>query len=115
MKNEKKAGFFDILYASKFLMISLILCFVLIIVCSIWFGIEQWEKNNAYITLDEFDKIEIGMSYDDVVALAGVKGTIISSDGTTALYQWGGYSAISYAYITFSNDCVSDKYQVYLR
>ncbi len=81
-------------------------------------GGELGKNGTADISKAKFDKIKIGMSYDEVVEIIGSKGTQKSSStiGKTQLefYQWSGedYSAI---YGNFRNGELSSKRQYKLK
>ena len=68
------------------------------------------------ITLDEFTRIETGMTYEEVVNIIGCEGELGSevsvSDITSELYVWYGADGISNANVTFSNNKVMAKAQV---
>lgn len=75
--------------------------------------------DDTIITLSEYNEIEIGMSYDEVVAIVGDGPTRTASatgpyENTGTAYQWindDGSSAV----ITFENDKVVLKAQVDLK
>ena len=79
-------------------------------------------KKTGYMTLEKFNKIELGMTYDEVVSIVGSEGkdlsitNSLSSDGTDKgpikTYTWYGKDGISNAKITFRNDEVIGKTQV---
>jgi hypothetical protein len=54
--------------------------------------------NKATITLDEFNKIQTGMTYDKVVSIIGGYGVVISEsdigDTETIMYQWDGEGSL---------------------
>ena len=70
----------------------------------------------AEITLSEFDQIETGMSYEDVVAIIGSEGELLSTatagEITTSIFVWYGKDGISNANVTFSNNAVMAKAQI---
>ena len=43
-------------------------------------------KNSSYITLDEFNEIQIGMTYDEVGDVIGGQGDLIAQDAYTQTY-----------------------------
>ena len=79
---------------------------------------------DASATLAEFNKIEEGMSYREVVAIIGVEGELqsrhtipgeegVSDPVTTEVYQWSGVGGFGTAAmnVTFKNDAVKSKTQ----
>ena len=81
--------------------------------------IDIFDENSGitgeYVTLDKFNQIENGMSYDEVVEIMGSEGEVMSSMdimGTTStIYTWDGKDAISSVVITFVGDAVESKTQ----
>lgn len=73
-------------------------------------------KPDTYITLEEFNLIESGMSYEEVVDVVGCEGTLMSTvdlmDINTSIYYWYGKNGISNANVTFQNDAVVSKAQI---
>ena len=71
--------------------------------------------DDVEISLEQYNSIETGMSYDDVVGLLGGEGTLLSdtniSNSTSQIYQWSGSSLGSNATITFSDGKVMSKAQ----
>lgn len=75
---------------------------------------------SQYITADEFNQIETGMSYEDVTKIIGSDGTLnssVSANGyTVEIYTWyGNGTAGSNANVTFTNGSVSGKAQIGLK
>lgn len=74
------------------------------------------EDTGEYATIDKFNQIENGMTYDKVVEIMGTEGEAISSMELmgidTAIYQWSGKDGISNATVTFENSVVSGKIQL---
>lgn len=70
---------------------------------------DQDTTSGEAMTEDTFNQIENGMTYDEVIALIGAEGELVSEseiDGiTTAMYQWdaGDYGVVM---ITFQDDTV---------
>lgn len=75
---------------------------------------------SEYITLDEYNAIENGMSYDEVVEIIGSKGTS-TSEASSGNYSikiitwYGNGMAGSNANVTFTNDKVTGKAQIGLK
>ncbi|MBS5166279.1 MAG: DUF3862 domain-containing protein [Butyricicoccus pullicaecorum] len=70
-----------------------------------------------YITLDEYNQIQNGMTYDQVVEIIGSSGSSAAESGvndyTIKIYTWYGNGiAGSNANVTFTNGTVSAKAQV---
>ncbi|OYD07593.1 DUF3862 domain-containing protein [Paludifilum halophilum] len=77
---------------------------------------EEEEKKDSGVTLDNFQKIENGMTYDEVVEILGKEGELISEAGEgqykTEMYQWEGDSGFgANMNVTFQNDEVQSKAQ----
>lgn len=75
---------------------------------------------SEYITMDEFNQIKDGMSYDEVKNIIGFEGELSSKvtagDITTVIYTWYGNGvAGSNANVTFQNDAAIAKAQVGLQ
>lgn len=76
--------------------------------------------SDEYITLDAYNKIETGMTYEEVVEIIGSNGvetsTVTSNDITISIYTWYGNGvAGSNANVTFTNDEATAKAQVGLK
>lgn len=85
--------------------------------------LDKPEDPPPIVTLAEFERIEIGMSYREVVDILGDPGVVIapppaaeSGDGDVEArkYLWQN-SDVSNVRITFENDQLSKKSQVYLK
>lgn len=67
-------------------------------------------------TLDIFNQIEIGMSYEEIVQLVGAEGTLSTESGysnqTMKVYYWYSSNGISNMTISFMNGKVSAKSQI---
>lgn len=77
-------------------------------------------KNDEYITLDEYNQIQTGMTYDEVVNIIGSPGTetATSSVGgyTMTIISWYGKGTIgANANVTFQNGIASAKAQFGLK
>ena len=80
-------------------------------------------NSEASISLEEFNKIETGMTYDEVCEIVGGEGTLgssvdvgIGNEYKTEIYQWTGDGAIgANANVTFQGGEVVSKAQVGLR
>lgn len=77
-------------------------------------------NNSKYITLEEFNKIETGMSYDEVKEIIGSDGELLSTSSfnnySISIYIWYGKGSIgANANVTFTNGKVSGKAQAGLR
>lgn len=76
--------------------------------------------NSEYISLEEYNQIETGMTYEEVVEIVGSKGTISSQTEANGIsiiiITWYGNGvAGSNANVTFTNNSVSGKAQVGLK
>ena len=72
--------------------------------------------NDEYITLEEFNQIETGMTYEEVVEIVGSEGTVMSEvsvlDSTTTMYSWYAENGISNANVTITDNKVVGKAQL---
>lgn len=77
------------------------------------FGVSSGD--DVEITLEQYNSIETGMSYDEVVSLLGGEGSLLSdseiSGYTAQVYQWNGTSLGANATVTFSDGKVMSKSQ----
>ena len=78
------------------------------------------KDDSEYITLDEYNKIETGMTYEEVVEIVGSNGTVssqVESNGyKVVIITWYGNGiAGSNANVTFTNNAVSGKAQIGLK
>ena len=80
-------------------------------------------NSEASISLEEFNKIKTGMTYDEVCDIVGGEGTLGSSvdvgagaEYKTEIYQWTGDGSIgANANVTFQGGKVVSKAQIWLR
>lgn len=77
------------------------------------FGVASGD--DVEITLDQFNAIETGMTYDEVVSVLGGEGSLLSESdiaGSNAqIYMWSGTSLGANANVTFSDGKVIAKAQ----
>lgn len=82
-------------------------------------GSETEDSDKCYISLAEFNKIENGMSYDQVKEIVGCEGTVNSDtqvmDTKMTIYSWYGKDGISNANVTIENDKLINKTQIGLK
>ena len=81
---------------------------------------QKIEKNSPKISKAEFDSLETGMTYEEVVAIIGGEGELSSrvdvAGYDTKLYIWQGDGSIgANANITFQNNALTAKAQVGLK
>ena len=80
---------------------------------------EQRLENDAYITLEEFEKLKTGMTYEHCAEIIGVYGKLNSSSGTGedefSMYTWEGNSPFSNAVLTFRGNHLYSKTQIGLK
>lgn len=112
-KKQKKHGVLRWIIGVPLLLIG-----VLIIIAIATGG--SGEDDSALMTMEEFEAIENGMTYEEVVNIVGGEGelsnTASSGDYTIELYSWtGNGSANSNANVTFQNGVVTGKAQVGLK
>lgn len=93
--------------------------FIIIIGIAALSGGSDEDNNKCYITLDEFNKIQSGMSYNQVKEIVGCEGTVVSESeymGTKmTIYSWYGKDGISNANVNIQNDKLLNKTQVGLK
>ena len=75
---------------------------------------------SEYITMEEYNQIDNGMTYEEVTEIIGSQGSLsstVTANGTTIeIYTWYGDGvAGSNANVTFTNDSVTGKAQVGLK
>ena len=74
-----------------------------------------------YITKADYDQIQNGMSYEDVVKIIGSDGEQMSETGTkgdeyyTVVYDWKGKDGASNAVMEFQGDKLQTKSQIGLQ
>lgn len=77
------------------------------------------EQKQEKMTLEKFNKIETGMTYQQVVDIAGEEGTLSteSSYGSSnmKIYYWYASNGISNATVSFMNGKVTAKSQIGLK
>jgi len=75
------------------------------------------KKEKPGVTMDEFNKIESGMNYEEVVKIIGIEGEVQSETGTkgdqyyTVMYFFKAENGIGNAIITLQGDKVFNKAQ----
>lgn len=80
-------------------------------------------NSEASISLDEFNRIETGMTYKEVCDIVGGEGTLgssvdagIGAEYKTEIYQWTGDGSIgANANVTFQGGKVMSKAQIGLK
>jgi len=72
-----------------------------------------YNTNESYtISMEEFNKIHVGMDYDEVCKIIGSDGELQSQSSNIKIYAWDGDGSIgANASITFINDKVESKAQ----
>lgn len=82
-------------------------------------GNNENQDNKCYITLEKFNKIENGMTYDQVKEIIGCDGTVNSetevSNIKMTIYSWYGKDNISNANVTVQNGKIISKAQIGLK
>lgn len=78
--------------------------------------------NTSKISLDEFNQLQSGMTYEQAVAVIGGEGKMLSEstfgDTTTRMYQWDGSNDSGFganANAVFQNDALVTKAQFGLK
>lgn len=80
-------------------------------------------NSEASISLEEFNKIETGMTYEEVCEIIGGEGTLgsavdigVGEEYKTEIYQWTGDGSIgANANVTFQGGKVMSKAQIGLK
>ena len=99
----------------------MIVAFAFLIGAVIFFVNGGFGTSSNEIDLSQYEKIEIGMSYEEVKNIFEFDGELLTSSGENgtedyyAIYSWNGDSYTSYATITFTGGRVSDKSQYGLK
>lgn len=77
---------------------------------------QDTSTNTKYATLDKFNQIETGMTYEEVVEIMGSEGTVMSEteviDIKTTMYYWYAKNGIANMNIMIQNDKVVSKAQI---
>lgn len=80
------------------------------------------EQQSEKITLEKFNKIETGMTYQEVVDIIGEEGTILSESNITGneeyhtiMYSWKAKDGIANANVTVQGGKVVSKAQIGLK
>lgn len=76
----------------------------------------QSNADNGYATLEKFNSIKTGMTYEEVVAIMGSEGTVLSEaslvNTTTTIYYWYAKDGIFNMNVTVSDGKVIAKAQL---
>lgn len=74
------------------------------------------KENGCYMTLEKFNQIENGVSYEDVVNTIGCDGTLSTEtsygDSSMKIYYWYAKDGISNATFSFTDNKLSAKSQI---
>ena len=86
------------------------------VIASIGSDSEEKDEDKCYITLEEFNKIENGMTYDQVKDIVGCEGTVNSDTevmgSKTTIYSWYGKDGISNANVNIQDNKLINKTQI---
>ena len=85
--------------------------------------IKEETKNDGKITLDEFNQIQTGMTYEEIIKILGGEGTILSESNIgnseqyhTIIYTWEGKGSLgANANVTIQGGKVVSKAQAGLK
>lgn len=104
----------------KGILIFLCIFIVIGIVTTVILNSSNENLHTEYITLEEFNKIQTGMTYDEVVNIIGSNGTLSSESEVTGyhtqIFTWQGYGVPgANANVTFQNNKVVTKAQAGLK
>lgn len=72
-------------------------------------------KKENVASLAQFEQVQTGMTYDEVVAIFGFEGTKASTVENMDTYTWQGNDSVSHAIITFTDGVVAATMQVGLK
>ena len=79
-------------------------------------GSTEPKEEKCYITLEEFNKIQNGMTYDQVKEIVGCEGTINSESevmgSKMTIYSWYGKDGISNANVNIQDNKLINKTQI---
>jgi hypothetical protein len=107
----------SILKNKNFMFVIYFVC-ILIISYTVFFYIWESLFSKSGISLREFNAIENGMSYSEVVKIVGEPGELLSSvdlnigsEYSTVMYVWYGKNKIANANVTLQGDKVIMKAQ----
>lgn len=95
--------------------------FLILVFCAaLFFSHKPWEPKNTQasqtsIDLSDYEQVQKGMSYTQVVDILGMDGALQSESGEKgdknymSIYRWPGEQTDAGAVILFLGDCVSVK------
>lgn len=76
---------------------------------------EEHNENDGYATIEKFNEIKTGMTYDEVVEIMGSEGTVVSEAGmdgiVTTIYCWKSMFGVANMNVTITNGKVLAKAQ----
>lgn len=79
----------------------------------------ETKKVTTALSREQYDKITYGMSVDEVTALLGSEGTLLSEttgeNSSTAVYTWYGEDSKSVLTVTFHDSKMQEKFQTGLK
>ena len=82
-------------------------------------GNDSEKEEKCYITLEEFNKIQNGMTYDQVKEIVGCDGTVNSESevmgSKMTIYSWYGKDGISNANVNIQDNKLINKTQIGLK
>ncbi|NDI37091.1 hypothetical protein [Chengkuizengella sediminis] len=72
-------------------------------------------ENTSEITLEEYNKLEEGMTYEEVIEIVGSEGDKMVSEDRIEKYAWAGSEEKAMASITFQDGELRGKWEVDLK
>ena len=79
-------------------------------------GNDNSDETKCSITLDEFNQIENGMTYNQIVEIVGCEGTLSTDssygDSNMKIYYWYADNGVSNATFSFMNNALTAKSQI---
>jgi outer membrane protein assembly factor BamE (lipoprotein component of BamABCDE complex) len=73
---------------------------------------EAEKSDSKLITLQQFNQVKKGMTYEEVTEITGVEGKpMTEKEDKTAMYAWDGVAPDSFMALTFKNGKLTQKVQ----
>ena len=107
-------------FANPLFILGIFIVFIGIgVIAGIGSNLEEKDEDKCYITLEEFNKIEKGMTYDQVKDIVGCEDTVNSDTevmgSKMTIYSWYGKDGISNANVNIQDNKLINKTQIGLK